>query len=90
MSNPDQPSSRGPVQWIIAVCFGLLSVAFFFRFLQSGYKWLRHVVEADNNFKALTIWALVYTVVCGVIAAIVYHLPRDSGDEPAQNGERGT
>ncbi len=90
MSNPDQSASRGPVQWTIAIGFGLLSIAFFLRCLQSAYKWMRHVVEGDANFKALTIWALVYTVVCGVIAAVVYHLPRDGGDEPAQNGERGT
>lgn len=90
MSNPRQPSSRSPGQWTVTACFSLLSLAFFFRFLQFGYKWLRHTVEGDANFKALTIWTLIYTVVCGVIAAVVYRLPRDRGDEPAQNGERGT
>ena len=90
MNNPDHSSPRGPVQWIIAAGFGLLGIAFFLRCLQSAYKWLRHVVDGDANFKALTIWALVYTVVCGVIAAVVYRLPRDRGEEPAQNGERGT
>ena len=90
MSHPDQSSPRGLLQKVVAVSFGLLSVGFLFRFLQFGFNWLRHVVEPDTNFKALAVWSLIYTVICATIAAVVYRLPSTRGDEPAQNGERGT
>ncbi|HWA10305.1 MAG TPA: hypothetical protein VG838_12705 [Opitutaceae bacterium] len=89
MSDSTPSPSRGPVQSLIAVCFALLSVGFFFRFLQAGFKRMRHVVEGDANFKALAIWALIYAVVCAAIAAVVFRLPREP-DTSAQNGERGT
>jgi len=91
MSQPSSPPSRSTGQWIVAIIFGLLSIGFLLRFLQYSYKWLRHTVEADANFKVLAIWALIYTVVCGAIAAFAYLLPRaDEADAPGQNGERGT
>jgi hypothetical protein len=90
MGDPTRSSSRSAGQWIIAVCFGLLAAGFFLRFLRFGYKWVRHVAVGDANFKVLTVWALVYAVVCGVIAAVAFVLPRDDGDARTQNGERGT
>ncbi len=91
MSQSFSSSPRSIGQWIVAVIFGLLTLGFLFRFLQFGYKWLRHAVEGDSNFKVLTVWALIYTVVCGGIAALAYFLPREEPDDaPGQNGERGT
>jgi H+/Cl- antiporter ClcA len=90
--NPPSPSvSRSAGQWIVAIIFGLLTVGFLLRFLQYGYKWLSHAVEGDANFKVLAVWALIYTVVCGGIAAFACFLPRDEASgAPGQNGERGT
>lgn len=82
---------RSVAQWAVTIIFGLLSVAFLLRGVQFGYKWLRHVVEGDTNFKAMTIWALVYVVVCAGIAAVAYFMPReDENSDVAQNAERGT
>ena len=73
------------------ITFGLLSAAFFIRFLGYGYKWLTHAMEAGTNFKAKMVWALIYVVVCGAIAAVARRLPRAAGEAvPPQNGERGT
>jgi TRAP-type C4-dicarboxylate transport system permease small subunit len=89
-TSPAQPP-RSIGQWIVTIVFGLLSVAFLFRTVQFGYKWLAKVVEGDTNFKAMTIWALVYVIVCGGIAAVAYCMPREAEEEvPDQNAERGT
>ncbi len=87
MSTSTQTPVRGISQWAVAIIFGLLSVAFLFRGVQFGWKWLRHAVEGDTNFKAMTLWALVYVVVCGGIAAVAYFMPRET--EGSQNAERG-
>jgi uncharacterized membrane protein len=90
MSQPPPSSPRSPGPWIVAIVFGLLGAAFFFRFLQFAYKWLRRTVDGDANFKVLACWALVYAAVCGAIAATAYFLSRADGRTPGQNGERGT
>ena len=89
MSESPSIPPRSAGQWTVTIVFGLLSVAFFFRFAQFGIKWARHVVEGDVNFKALTLWALVYVVVCAGIASAAYFMPREADDAP-QNAERGT
>jgi hypothetical protein len=52
------------------------------------------VVEGDTNFKAMTIWALIYVVVCAGIAAAAYFMPREMEEnevaEEGQKAERGT
>jgi H+/Cl- antiporter ClcA len=57
--------------------FGLLTLGFLFRFLQNGYHWLGGHSTADVNYKALTVWCLVYVVVCSGIAAFAYWLPAE-------------
>jgi hypothetical protein len=89
-TSPAQPP-RSIGQWIVTIIFGVLSVAFLFRAVQFGYKWLAKVVEGDTNFKAMTIWALIYVGVCAGIAAVAYFMPREADEEtPDQNAERGT
>jgi hypothetical protein len=73
-------SSRSAGQWAVTIVFALLSVAFLFRGVQLGLKWLRHVNEADLNFKAMTLWALLYVVVCAAIAVVAYSKPRASAN----------
>jgi H+/Cl- antiporter ClcA len=94
MSTPTNQPPRSIGQWAVTIIFGLLSVAFLFRTVQFAYKWLTHVVEGDTNFKAMTIWALIYVVVCGGIAAVAYFMPRETDEEEPseanQNAERGT
>lgn len=94
MSTPPVILPRSIVQWAVAVVFGLLSLAFLFRAGQFGYKWLGGVVEGDTNFKAMTIWALIYVVVCAGIAALAYFMPREMEEnevaEEGQKAERGT
>lgn len=89
MSTPTQTPARSIGQWAVTIIFGLLSVAFLFRGVQFGSKWLRHVVEGDTNFKAMTLWALVYVVVCGGIAAVAYFMPRGEEADVPQSAERG-
>ena len=85
---------RSIAQWAVTIIFGLLSAAFLFRTLQFGYKWLSGAVESETNFKAMTIWALVYVLVCAGIAAVAYFMPRDAEEnerpEDDQKAERGT
>jgi hypothetical protein len=88
--NEQSPRSRGAGQWTVTVIFALLAVGFLFRSCQYGYKWLAHVVEGDANFKVMTVWALIYVIVCGAIAAVAYWLPRDDEAGLDQNGERET
>ena len=76
---PTSAPKRSAGQWIVAVLFGLFAAGFFLRTFFFGYKWLRHAVEGDANFKVLTLWALVYTLVCTAIAWVVFRLPRDEG-----------
>lgn len=94
MSNSPAQPPRSIGQWIVSIIFGLLSVAFLFRALQFGYKWMAKVVEGDTNFKAMTIWALIYVVVCAGIAAVAYFMPRETEEnevsEENQKAERGT
>lgn len=93
MSTPTNQPPRSIGQWVATIIFGLLSVAFLFRTVQFAYKWLAHVVEGDTNFKAMTIWALIYVVVCARIAAVAYFMPRETDeevDESVQKAERGT
>ncbi len=84
----------GFARWAVTVVFGLLSLAFLFRAGQFGYKWLSGVVEGDTNFKAMTIWALIYVVVCAGIAAVAYFMPREieenEASEENHKAERGT
>lgn len=75
MNSSVKISVRSPVQWLVVIVFGLLGAVFFLRALQLGTKWVRHVAEGDLNFKALTLWALVYAVICVAIAAVAYRLP---------------
>lgn len=81
MSTPSNQPPRSIGQWVVTIIFGLLSIAFLFRTVQFAYKWLRHIVEGDTNFKAMTIWALIYVVVCGGIAAVAYFMPRETDEE---------
>ncbi len=75
------PGKRSIAQVVIAGVFALLSVGFLFRFLQYGLDWVRHVTDGDKNFKALTAWALIYTVVCLAIAAVAWKFPPDEPEE---------
>ncbi len=94
MSTSPVTPPRSIAQLAVTVVFGLLSVAFLFRAGQFGYKWLSGVVESDTNFKAMTIWALIYVVVCAGIAAVAYFMPRETDEievsEENQKAERGT
>lgn len=94
MSTSTVTLQRSFAQWAVTVVFGLLSLAFLFRAGQFGYKWLNGVVEGDTNFKAMTIWALIYVVVCAGIAAVAYFMPREieenEASEENQKAERGT
>lgn len=94
MSTSTVTLQRSFAQWAVTVVFGLLSLAFLFRVGQFGYKWLSGVVEGDTNFKAMTIWALIYVVVCAGIAAVAYFMPREIEEnevsEENQKAERGT
>lgn len=94
MSTSTVTLQRSFAQWAVTVVFGLLSLAFLFRAGQFGYKWLSGVVEGDTNFKAMTIWALIYVVVCAGIAAVAYFMPREieenEASEENQKAERGT
>lgn len=94
MSTSTVTLQRSFAQWAVTVVFGLLSLAFLFRVGQFGYKWLSGVVEGDTNFKAMTIWALIYVVVCAGIAAVAYFMPREieenEASEENQKAERGT
>ena len=77
MNSVPKTPSRSLGQWTVVVIFGLLAVLFLFRGVQHGLKWVGHTVEGDMNFKALTLWALAYTIVCGSIAAVAYLMPRE-------------
>jgi len=94
MSTASNPPPRSIGQWVVTIFFGLLSVAFLFRTVQFGYKWVTHAVEGDANFKAMTIWAVIYVVVCGGIAAVAYFMPREADEEESaeavQKVDRGT
>ena len=94
MSTSTVTLQRSIAQWAVTVVFGLLSLAFLFRAGQFGYKWLSGVVEGDTNFKAMTIWALIYVVVCAGIAAVAYFMPREieenEASEENHKAERGT
>lgn len=94
MSTSTVTLQRSLAQWAVTVVFGLLSLAFLFRAGQFGYKWLSGVVEGDTNFKAMTIWALIYVVVCAGIAAVAYFMPREieenEASEENHKAERGT
>jgi TRAP-type C4-dicarboxylate transport system permease small subunit len=69
------------IRKVVAVIFALLSLAFLFRFVQYGYKWVSGAVQGDTNFKALTIWSLVYVIVCAGIAFAVSKLSGEEVDE---------
>ena len=94
MSTPPAILPRSIAQRAVTVVFGLLSLAFLFRAGQFGYKWLSGVVEGDTNFKAMTIWELIYVVVCAGIAAVAYFMPRETEENEVSEGnqkvERGT
>ena len=59
---------------VVAVIFALLLAAFAVRGLQYGYRWLTHAPSSEANFKALTLWCLVYVVVCAGIATVSFRL----------------
>jgi hypothetical protein len=48
---------------------------------------LAKVVEGDTNFKAMTIWALIYVIVCAGIAAVAYFMPREAEEETSESLE---
>lgn len=81
MSTTPTTSKRSVGQVVVAIVFGLLAVAFLIRSILYGVKWLRHVVEAGANFKALTIWCLIYMVVCAAIAFVAFRFPRAEAPE---------
>jgi hypothetical protein len=87
MSTSPATLPRSIGQLIVTITFGLLSVAFLFRTVQFGYKWLAKVVEGDTNFKAMTIWALIYVIVCAGIAAVAYFMPREAEEETSESLE---
>ena len=63
------PARRGPVRCGLALLGTLLSLGFAFRLAQSAFRWLGHAPAADGeNYKALTLWALVYLVVTAGLA----------------------
>jgi hypothetical protein len=76
-------SKRSAAQWIVTVVFGALSLAFLLRAVIYGAKWLRHVVEGDANFKALTVWCLLYMIVCAAIAFVAFRFPSEKNAEVA-------
>ena len=75
MSRPIRKRSLG--QLAVAVFFGFLAVAFLLRSVFYGYKWITDAVEGDANFKAMTIWTILYTAVCAVIAFVACRKPPD-------------
>lgn len=81
-SSPSKPS-RSLLQWIIAGVFGLLTVAFFFRMLQAGYKWVSGAHSTDVNYKVETIFLVIYTLVCAGIAALAWCMG-DDDEAPAE------
>lgn len=88
MSSPNVPPavsssrpSRGAGRWLVIGFFGLLSAAFLFRLVQNARHWLAGQTTADANYKALTLWCLVYVLVCGGLAAFTYWLPGDDREE---------
>ncbi|MEO7800210.1 MAG: hypothetical protein ABIY47_21045 [Opitutaceae bacterium] len=79
MSRPDR--KRSFAQLAVAVFFGALAVAFLLRSFFYGYRWFSHAVEGSANFKAMTLWTLIYFVVCSAIALFAYHKPYEGDDE---------
>ena len=75
MTRPTRKRSLG--QLAVAVFFGFLAAAFLLRTLFYGYKWITHAGEGSANFKAMTIWTLLYTAVCAAIAFVSYRKPPD-------------
>ena len=65
------------IRKLFTLIFAVLSVAFLGRALFYGYKWLSHAASPDLNYKALTVWCLVYVVVCAGIAWRLTRLPRE-------------
>lgn len=84
-TSPDTSSGRPPRsagRWAVVGLFMLLAAGFVLRLVQNGYHWFRGTVSPDVNYKALTVWCLIYAVVCAGIAAFAYWLPAE-GDESA-------
>lgn len=84
MSSSATPSGTAPAKparsagrWAVIGFFALLAVGFLLRLLQNGYHWLGGHSTADVNYKVLTVWCLIYLVVCGGIAAFAYWLPSE-------------
>ena len=82
-----ESANRGrlsPTRWALIVIFGLLSAGFLLRFFQYGFNWVSGAESADLNYKALTIWSLIYVVVCAGIAFAAWRIPaeEDEGSDP--------
>ena len=75
MSRPVRKRSLG--QLAVAVFFGFLAAAFLLRSFFYGYKWIPGAVDGSANFKAMTLWTLLYTAVCAAIALVAYRKPPD-------------
>ena len=65
-------------QLAVTTIFALLSAAFLVRSFFYGSKWISGANAGSLNFKALTIWTLIYFVVCGGIAWVAFNKPRDA------------
>jgi hypothetical protein len=91
MSSPSAPqevSPRRPARsagrWAVIGVFLLLAAGFLFRLIQNAYFWLSGRTLAEMNYKVLTVWCLVYVVVCSGVAAAAYWLPGEDDDNPAE------
>jgi hypothetical protein len=79
-STTEIPSAKPSVgRWVVIIIFGGLSIGFLARTLQYGYRWLSGASTADVNYRVMTIAAVIYSVVCGVIAVIA-HRGADRGE----------
>jgi hypothetical protein len=61
--------------------FAVLALGFVLRAFQYGYKWMTGVTSPDVNYKALTIWCLVYVLVCVAVAWGISRLSADRSDD---------
>jgi di/tricarboxylate transporter len=77
---PENTRSRPKLsvgRMIVIGLFGLLCLGFAFRLVQYGISWISGRESADLNYGALTVWSLIYTVVCAGIAALAWWMPAE-------------
>ncbi len=65
------------IRKLFILFFSVLSVAFFGRGVYYAYRWLSHAASPDLNYKALTVWCVVYVIVCAGIAWGLSRLPQE-------------